>query len=190
VTLRFGVFDDFKGAMTLLIWGDKEQIAQLRDVFDELADGRRTVAALNDMPWAAPVGGARLDLSVAKDGRDEMLVTSSAVSWRCSREHFAEFADKVAALLGPGAVISTSTCAARPFGSWFRRENTTPLVRSSAREVSREVDQAADRTGLRIFSHRSRTMPSCRSSDQSVSQPALRARRRRSTGHSLPAGRT
>jgi hypothetical protein len=103
VTLRFGVFEGFKGATTLLIWGDDEGIAHLRAVFGEFANGRRHAASLQEMPWATAIDGTRLNLRVARNGDDKMSVALAGthIDWKCSSEHFAESADKVAALLSP-----------------------------------------------------------------------------------------
>ena len=102
--LRFGVFDELKGARTLLLWGDDSGIAALQAVFRELADGARGTTALHEAGWAEGVRGTRLLLDLAQAKSDQAVKVTKAdngadVTWNGTREEFISYADLIASLL-------------------------------------------------------------------------------------------
>ncbi len=91
--LHFGVFDDFKGARTLLLWGEDSGIAALQTVFRELADGARGTTGLHELGWAEGVRGTHLLLDLARAKSDEALRLTKAddgvdVTWVSTRDGF------------------------------------------------------------------------------------------------------
>lgn len=100
--LNFGIFENLKGADTLLIWGDAADLVCLQRLFSDLASGQRSVAALANEPWAHSVNGDRLELTVAAVGRGTMRLKRQTgeriVEWSCAPMWFEEFAAKIASL--------------------------------------------------------------------------------------------
>lgn len=104
--LHFGIFDDFKGARTLLLWGEDSGIAALQTVFRELADGARGTTGLHEMVWAEGVRGTRLSPDLAQAKSDEVFRLTKAddgidVTWISTRDKFLSYADLIAPLLDP-----------------------------------------------------------------------------------------
>ncbi len=102
--LRFGVFDDFKGARTLLLWGDASGLAALQSVLRELADGARGTTALHETGWAEGVGGIHLFLDLARskwERRDELTEAAdgATVKWSGTRDEFETYVDLIAPLI-------------------------------------------------------------------------------------------
>lgn len=75
--LKAGVFDDFKGATTLLLWGDAEGIVSLRSNLDALRLGNSTGFGID-----GPAGSVTI-----KEGEGSTLTSDGgALCWRCSRQ--------------------------------------------------------------------------------------------------------
>ncbi len=75
--LRAGVFDDFKGAVTLLLWGDAEGMASLRRSLDAIRADKSIEIAVE-----SPMGG----LTIMQGEGSTLFDDRNAVRWRCSRE--------------------------------------------------------------------------------------------------------
>jgi hypothetical protein len=103
--LRFGVFEEFKGDTTLLLWADDTGFAELLQLFRRLVDGNMSTVRLDEMPWAESVDGTSLQFSLVSAGNESMKVSpiehGNWVDWRCSVEQFAEAADLVEVLARP-----------------------------------------------------------------------------------------
>ena len=95
--LKAGVFDDFKGATTLLLWGDREGMATLLASLSALQDGDRDEFGID-----GPDGG----LTVRACDEPEvstLRMEESGFLWGCSRNTVELAADLVEPLLhGPG----------------------------------------------------------------------------------------
>jgi hypothetical protein len=89
--LKAGVFDDFKGATTLLLWGDREGMATLSVSFSRLRDG-----TLNEFFIDGSEGG--LTVCLEQDG-STLQASRNGVRWGCSSETAALAADLVEPLL-------------------------------------------------------------------------------------------
>lgn len=88
--LRAGVFDDFKGATTLLLWGDSEGMAALCSSLGAIGAGKSIEFAID-----GPAGGLIITL-----GEGSMLANDSEVLlWQCSRETLDLAADLTEALV-------------------------------------------------------------------------------------------
>ncbi|MBP2276881.1 MULTISPECIES: hypothetical protein [Sphingomonas] len=88
--LKAGVFDDFKGATTLLLWGDAEGMVSLRSSLDALRFGNSTGFAID-----GPAGTVTI-----KQGESSTLTSDGgALCWRCSRETIDLAADLTAPLV-------------------------------------------------------------------------------------------
>lgn len=88
--LKAGVFDDFKGATTLLFWGDAEGMVSLRSNLDALRLGNGTEFAID-----SPAGSVTI-----KEGEGSTLISDGgALCWRCSRETVDLAADLTAPLV-------------------------------------------------------------------------------------------
>ena len=78
--LKAGVFDDFKGATTLLLWGDVEGMGGLLASFSALRDTRGEFA----------IGGPETGLIVCfapdKSEGSTLLRDAKGLRWRCSDE--------------------------------------------------------------------------------------------------------
>jgi hypothetical protein len=86
--LKAAVFDDFKGATTLLLWGDAEGMVSLRSSFDALRLGKSTGFEVD-----GPAGSVTI-----KQGESSTLTSDrGALYWRCSLETI----DLAADLTGP-----------------------------------------------------------------------------------------
>jgi hypothetical protein len=105
-SLQFGVFDEFKGARTLLLWGDESGIAALQAAFRELADEACGVMALHETGWAKGIRGTRLFLDLARSYSGEPVKLSKVdgapdIKWNGTRDEFACCADLIEPLLNP-----------------------------------------------------------------------------------------
>jgi len=88
--LKAGVFDDFKGATTLLLWGDAQGMVSLRSSLDALRLGNSTGSAID-----GPAGGVTI-----KKGEGSTLTSDGGgLCWRCSRETIDLVADLIAPLV-------------------------------------------------------------------------------------------
>ena len=91
--LKAGVFDDFKGATTLLVWGDREGMATLLGGLSALRDGNRDEFAID-----GPDG--RLTVrSCDEPERSTLQMESSGFQWGCSRDTIELAADLIEPLL-------------------------------------------------------------------------------------------
>ena len=99
--LRYGVFDDFKGWTTLLIWGDRSLI-QLAELFRDMAERRCFSILLNDVPWTRGEIGCSVRLSVTEQTGSALEIERSgqAISVNCDlrSDDLLGFAEKVAVL--------------------------------------------------------------------------------------------
>ena len=104
--LRFGVFDDFKGGATLLLWGDTEGLTELHGVLRSLADRQISVAELNQLCCGRPVDGTRVQLRTARAPDEVMTVRRLAgaaeVEWPLTTERLTEAAKLLEPLMKPG----------------------------------------------------------------------------------------
>jgi hypothetical protein len=66
MALLFGVFDDFKGATTLLLWGD-DRLPDLRDLSRDLATGRLQSVDLEDLTWTRTRGDCAVRISNTRE---------------------------------------------------------------------------------------------------------------------------
>lgn len=92
--LNAGVFDDFKGATTLLLWGNEEGMAVLFAGLSALRDGNRN-------EWVIDGADTRLTMCSAsrETERSELQKEEAGVRWACSRDTFGLAADLVEPLL-------------------------------------------------------------------------------------------
>ena len=107
--LRFGVFNEFKGARTLLFWGDASGIAALQTIFREFGEGARRSAALHEMEWAEGVDGTHLNVALApsKWGRTVELIQTAeraAINWIGTPDEFSDYVDLLAPLIDPSCL--------------------------------------------------------------------------------------
>jgi len=66
--LKAGLFSDFKGANTLLFWGDEQGLAELRASIAALSSGRSSTITVGEVSIAKKKGHARLsELSHYRD---------------------------------------------------------------------------------------------------------------------------
>ena len=94
--LKAGVFDDFKGATTLLLWGDREGMASLLTGFSALRDGSRDEFAID-----GPQGDLIVRSTLAQGSA--LRAEANRLNWSCSPETVELAADLVEPLLhGPG----------------------------------------------------------------------------------------
>lgn len=97
--VHFGVFEDFKGWTTLLVWGDGAGMAELAALFRHMADGSTSTVQFEDLPWTHSVQGTQLRMSVVSpDSEGEELSQIGdkwLVEWRGLTEQFADSADVV-----------------------------------------------------------------------------------------------
>jgi hypothetical protein len=102
MALRFGVFEDFNGATTLLLWSAGDGLTELAALFTDLAEGRTGTTILDDLPWAEAVRGTdvRLGLASGHEGMLEVLPVAEGteVHWHSPAMWFSAFADLVLAL--------------------------------------------------------------------------------------------
>lgn len=89
--LNAGVFDDFKGATTLLLWGDLEGVASLGDSFSALRGGSREEFSIDGSEGS-------LKVCLAQEG-STLRAEGSCVRWDCSRETIESAADAIEPLL-------------------------------------------------------------------------------------------
>ena len=77
--LKAGIFDDFKGATTLLLWGDEEGVASLFSGLSDLKDGKRTELAVEGP-------GPVLTVRMKGEGTGSSTLGRSAggLRWECS----------------------------------------------------------------------------------------------------------
>jgi hypothetical protein len=103
VEVKFGLFKNFKGSDTLLIWGDAVGLTQLALVLRQLAVGKISSIPIHEVSWAKSARGTQLLLRVSAD-RGHMTVGGSndemLIDWACSRGMFDQFSDQVSSLLG------------------------------------------------------------------------------------------
>jgi hypothetical protein len=88
--LNAGVFEDFKGAKTLLLWGDADGMASLRSSLDAIRAGTSTAFVID-----GPAGSVTIS-----EGEGSTLTSDAgALCWRCSRETVDLAADLTAPLV-------------------------------------------------------------------------------------------
>jgi hypothetical protein len=100
--LRFGIFNNFKGCDTILLWGDAIGFERLQAIFQEFASGARHSVALQEMTWAEAVRGARLHIELrSRWATANIDLAAATVTWRCSVEEFSDNAEQLATLISP-----------------------------------------------------------------------------------------
>ncbi len=96
--LKTGLFDDFKGAATLLIWGDEEGMTVLLAGLTAVRDGKRKDLTID---------GVELPLTVCRSSGGEepssFREDENGFRWQCSHETVALAADLVEPLATTGA---------------------------------------------------------------------------------------
>jgi hypothetical protein len=90
--VQAGVFENFKGGTTLLVWGDRDGMASLLAGFSSLRDGSR-----NEFGVDGP--GADLTVHVTSERSSELTAEGRRLRWGCSRETAALAADLTEPLL-------------------------------------------------------------------------------------------
>lgn len=78
--LKAGIFDNFKGATTLLLWGDAEGMGSLLASFSALRDTRGEFAI------AGPETGLVVCYAPDKTEGSTLLRDANGLRWRCSDE--------------------------------------------------------------------------------------------------------
>ena len=96
--LKAGVFDDFKGATTLLIWGDEEGITSLFAGLCALRDGKRKDLAVDGLHTSLRVCSASHRGEWSTLRKEE-----SGLRWECSHDTIGLAMDLVETLLDDGA---------------------------------------------------------------------------------------
>ena len=100
--LRFGFFEDIKGSNALLIWGDTQGLSHLQQLFARFSTGAETRAEVNAIEGACAL---RAITVVFELGQGELHVgrgsDGTTIVGRYSAERFAQFADKISALVDP-----------------------------------------------------------------------------------------
>lgn len=91
--LKAGVFDDFKGGTTRLVWGDREGMATLLKGLTALRSGNRDEFAI-DGP-----NGCLTVCSCDGPKRSTLQMEKSGFLWGCSRDAVEMVADLVEPLL-------------------------------------------------------------------------------------------
>ncbi|HLI23219.1 MAG TPA: hypothetical protein VKV32_18990 [Stellaceae bacterium] len=105
MTLQSGRFPNFGGRDTLLIWGDKAEIARLRDALKDFAGTKLPSLSLHAVSWAKTVCGTRVDMSLNDGQSGEVTVDARGqIHWVASPEEFAEFAEKLESLTSPNCI--------------------------------------------------------------------------------------
>lgn len=79
--LNVGLFPNFKGADTLLFWGDAQGIAELRGSIAELSGGRASTIT---------VDGVSVSVSKRDLQSSELSRTSDGLVWVCAPKVFVE----------------------------------------------------------------------------------------------------
>jgi hypothetical protein len=100
--LRAGFFENFKGADTLLIWGDEQGLARLQQLLAQLPSRAGTSAAIQEIEGIHVRPSLKImfelgsnELRVDSNGADVVILAS------CSADMLATFASKVAGLADP-----------------------------------------------------------------------------------------
>jgi hypothetical protein len=91
--LKAGVFDDFKGATTLLLWGDREGMEVLLASLSALRDTRGEFAI------DGPEAGLTVSYAADKSEGSTLQTEGSSLRWDCSGETVELAADLVEPLL-------------------------------------------------------------------------------------------
>ena len=101
--IKLGLFDDFKGDRTLLVWGDHPSMGDLRTALQALADAGHGRLLLTGLPGAVTRGELQVTLTIVGSGRAQILESATQdgrqVDIQCSPEQAADFADLVGALV-------------------------------------------------------------------------------------------
>lgn len=100
--LKYGFLEDFKGADTLLVWGDDDGLAQFGMLLRRLASRSSQSESLQAVESAIAHGNIRVEFRLSTTAVGGMSMTDDTIVLACSPETFAEFGDKVAALIAPG----------------------------------------------------------------------------------------
>ena len=90
--LKAGVFDDFKGATTLLLWGDGEGMARLFSDLSAISEGKSGELIL-DGP------GAPLRICLDQRGSSTLRQSEDRLHWECSADTLKLACDLTAPLL-------------------------------------------------------------------------------------------
>ena len=101
--LQFGMFDNFKGARTLLLWGDTSGIATLQEIFRDLSSGARNVADLHEIEWAEGRPHTGLILQRVKTTPEVAMnlhetAGTTSIVWKATREEFGLYSELIAPL--------------------------------------------------------------------------------------------
>jgi hypothetical protein len=91
--LKAGVFDDFKGATTLLLWGDREGMGALLTSLSALRDTRGEFAV------EGPDGGLTVCYASDKNEGSTLRTEGNCFRWVCSGEALKFAADLIEPLL-------------------------------------------------------------------------------------------
>jgi hypothetical protein len=96
-SIRVGFFEDFKGADTLLVDVDHEDVNALIAWLQEAPSaGRKTT--ISDCPRSVVQSGLHVELLQAADDTGLVRTAATAFVWRRSEEGWAEVVDKLAAM--------------------------------------------------------------------------------------------
>jgi hypothetical protein len=103
--MRSAIFEDFKSAKTLLIWGSSDELIPLVNALDDLAQGRRDSAVLDRQLGAKVVESTIVTIVAARHDavRYRMDTDGTDVQLLCSRGKCSELADLLRPLVRAGA---------------------------------------------------------------------------------------
>jgi hypothetical protein len=104
--MRSAIFEDFKSARTLLIWGNSDELSPLVNALDELAQGHRDSARLDGQIGAEAIDSTGVRITTGTS--DAVLCREHPdgidVELRCSPEKCSDLAELLRPLVRPGAV--------------------------------------------------------------------------------------
>jgi hypothetical protein len=92
--LKAGVFDDFKDATTLLLWGDEQGMVTLHAGLSALREGRTQELAIG-----SPEAGLTVSLASGKSRWSTLRKEEGMLRWECSQDTIGLAADLVEPLL-------------------------------------------------------------------------------------------
>jgi hypothetical protein len=101
--VQFGVFEEFKGQTTLLVWSDGAGMAELATQFRGMADGRVSTVEFGKLQWAHSGQSTEVTLRVVPPGCEgenlSRIGDKWLVEWRGLAAKFSEAADLLEALV-------------------------------------------------------------------------------------------
>ncbi len=80
--VQFGVFEEFKGQTTLLVWSDGAGVAKLATQLRDMADGRISTMEFGKLPWAHSGQSTEVTLRVVPPGFEGENLSRLGDKWR------------------------------------------------------------------------------------------------------------